>query len=244
MGHEWREQQGTMSMSPYKAMFNRVHPAGVPFVLGGFVAAVLSFWLISDMLGWLLLGLTAFVVYFFRDPERVTPDTDAVLVSAADGLVSRIDRSAPPPALEMGEGARWRISVFLSVIDVHVNRSPGAGTVLRRVYVPGRFINATLDKSSEENERLLLRIGRDDGSDFAVVQIAGLIARRIVCDLRVGDATEKGARFGLIRFGSRVDVYCPEGFEPCVAEGQTVTAGETPLAAAPEVARSLTGRTR
>ncbi|RMD86488.1 MAG: phosphatidylserine decarboxylase [Alphaproteobacteria bacterium] len=220
----------------------RVHRAGMPFVLASFALAILCLVLSLETLGWLLLALTLYILYFFRDPARTTPLHEAALVSPADGIVTRIDEVVPPEELEMGTTPRTRISIFLSVFDVHVNRAPCDGRVERLVYVPGRFLNATLDKASEENERQLIRLVRDDGGDLAVVQIAGLIARRIVCDLREGGRVEAGARIGIIRFGSRVDVYCPPGMAPMVLEGQRMVGGETVIAAAAPLAAPETGR--
>lgn len=208
-----------------------VHRAGAPFFISVFTLAVLAFAFGLGTLGTLALLLTLYIVYFFRDPERTTPAGDGFLVSAADGIVTSIDETAPPAELEMGDAPRLRISVFLSVFDVHVNRNPVSGRVARLVYVPGKFLNATLDKSSEENERQLVRIDMADGRAVAFVQIAGLIARRIVCQLAEGESVEAGARMGLIRFGSRVDVWCPPGMRAMVLEGQRVIGGETVIAA-------------
>jgi len=219
-------------MNPYRAMFNRVHRAGIPFVLASFAAALLCFLVISDTLGWLFLLVTAAMVYFFRDPERVIPEREGILVSPGDGLVALVDRAVPPEELEMGGEARTRISIFLSVLDVHVTRAPGEGRVGRLAYVPGRFRNAMDTAASEANERQLLRIDGADGADVGVALIAGLIARRIVCPLEEGQTLGRGERIGIIRFGSRADLYCPVGWQPLVAEGQRAVGGETPLAAA------------
>ncbi len=220
----------------------RVHRAGMPFILGTFALAILCFSLSLTTLGWLLDGLTLYMLYFFRDPVRTTPVLDAALVSPADGVVTRIDEAIPPEELEMGTAPRPRISIFLSVFDVHVTRSPATATAARLVYVPGRFVNATLDKASEENERQLVRLDLADGRSLAVVLIAGLIARRIVCEVKEGQAVEAGARIGIIRFGSRVDVYCPEGMQPMVLEGQRMVGGETLIAAAGPLAAPVEGR--
>lgn len=208
-----------------------VHRAGAPFFLGSLALAVLALAFGLEGLGLALLLLTLYIVYFFRDPDRTTPEGSGFLVSAADGIVTSIAEIAPPAELGMGDEPRLRISTFLSVFDVHVNRNPASGTVSRLVYVPGKFLNATLDKSSEENERQLVRIDMDDGRAVAFVQIAGLIARRIVCQLEEGGRVEAGARMGLIRFGSRVDVWCPPGMRAMVIEGQRVIGGESVLAA-------------
>lgn len=218
-------------MDPFRSAFNRVHKEGIPFVLIAFGLAVLSMIFLSDTLGWILIVLGLYVVYFFRDPVRVTPLYDDALISPADGIVSKIEDSTPPAELEMGDGKRVRISIFLSVLNVHVNRVPSDGTVSKLVYVPGKFINATLDKASEDNERQLVRLDRADGRSLAFVQIAGLIARRIVCNLESGQTVEAGERFGIIRFGSRMDIYCPEGMVPAIATGQAVIGGETVIAA-------------
>jgi phosphatidylserine decarboxylase len=206
-----------------------IHPAGWPFVLGGAIAAILGYWLWTP-LGNLLALATAWMLYFFRDPERVTPQRPGVIVSAADGTVAAIEPAPPPAELGMGGAARTRISVFLNVFDVHVQRSPADGTVDATEYRPGLFVNAALDKASSDNERMSLRLELPGGGDLAVVQIAGLVARRIVCDAKPGDALRAGQRYGLIRFGSRVDVYLPEGATPLVAVGQRAVGGETVLA--------------
>jgi len=185
---------------------------------------------VSEPLGYAGAVLTAWCAYFFRDPERVTPTRDELIMSAADGTVQLIDQAPPPEELGMGNGARWRVAVFMNVFDVHVNRIPADGTVAALRYRPGRFVNASLDKLSEGNERQSLRLTMVDGRDLAVVQIAGLIARRIVCDVVEGQAVKAGERFGMIRFGSRVDVYLPAEVEPLVAVGQRAIAGETVLA--------------
>ncbi|RMF16761.1 MAG: phosphatidylserine decarboxylase [Alphaproteobacteria bacterium] len=210
----------------------RLHPQGQPFILIGLLLTIAAFVFLPQAVGWLLLIATGFVVFFFRHPLRTTPLISDALVSAADGIVTSVEEVPPPPELSMGDEPRLRISVFLSVFDVHVNRMPADGIVRQAVYVPGKFLNAALDKASEDNERQLLRIERPSGDDFAVVQIAGLIARRIVCDVVPGDEVSAGKPFGIIRFGSRVDVYCPLGFHPWVIEGQRMVGGETILAAA------------
>ena len=207
----------------------RINKAGWPFImLFGAAAVAASF--VSEPLGYAGAVLTAWCAYFFRDPERVTPTRDELIMSAADGTVQLIDQAPPPEELGMGNGARWRVTVFMNVFDVHVNRIPADGTVAALRYRPGRFVNASLDKLSEGNERQSLRLTMVDGRDLAVVQIAGLIARRIVCDVVEGQAVKAGERFGMIRFGSRVDVYLPAEVEPLVAVGQRAIAGETVLA--------------
>ena len=205
------------------------HPAGRPFIIGGAVVLVLGL-LFAHWVAWLALLFCVFCCYFFRDPERVAPGRIGAVLAPADGHVVSVAPAVPPAELGLGAVPRWRVGIFLSVLDVHVNRVPADGTVTRIAYRHGRFINASLDKASDENERNALAIRLPDGRQLAVVQIAGLIARRIVCDLREGDAVRAGARFGIIRFGSRTDLYLPEGVRPLVAEGQTMIGGETVLA--------------
>jgi len=206
------------------------HPAGRPFILGGAVA-VLAGVIFAPWLAWLGAAFSLFCLYFFRDPERVAPDRDGVLVAPADGRVVSVALAAPPAELELGTAVRWRVAIFLSVLDVHVNRVPINGTVTRIAYRHGKFLNASVDKASTDNERNALAIRLADGREIAVVQIAGLIARRILCDVREGDAVRTGARFGIIRFGSRTDLYLPEGVLPLVREGQLMIGGETVIAA-------------
>lgn len=206
-----------------------VHADGYKFVAAGAVATLLLFLLWSP-LGWVALVATLYVAYFFRDPDRVTPMREGLVIAPADGRVSSVETLVPPAELGLGEGERVRVSIFLSVFDVHINRSPIAGRIKRRLYVPGAFLNAALDKASEENERQALIIETPSGMDIAVVQIAGFIARRIVTFSREGDSVGTGQRFGLIRFGSRVDTYLPPGRRALVSVGQTAVAGETILA--------------
>jgi phosphatidylserine decarboxylase len=206
-----------------------VHREGTPFIAAGAVATLFFLWLWPP-LGWIFAVLTLYVVYFFRDPDRVTPLRDGLIVSPADGKVSSIETVKPPAELGLGEEPRVRVSVFLSVFDVHINRAPVAGRITRSHYFPGAFMNAALDKASEENERRSLIIETATGTQIGVVQIAGLVARRIVTFAREGDSVGIGERFGLIRFGSRVDVYLPEGVAALVGEGQTCIAGETVIA--------------
>jgi phosphatidylserine decarboxylase len=205
-----------------------IHREGIPFIAGlGLLTVVLS-WL-STPLGWLGAILTAWCLYFFRDPPRVTPVREGIIVSPADGRVSRITNSVPPKELDLGERPLPRVSVFMSVFDCHVNRSPVTGRIDRIVYHHGAFVNADLDKASENNERNSFVIATGGGR-VGVVQIAGLVARRIVCFVHEGTSVAAGERIGLIRFGSRLDVYLPEGARALVAEGQTAVAGETILA--------------
>ena len=205
-----------------------VHPEGYIFI-AGFALVALVFGYIWTPLGWIGAILTGWCAYFFRDPRRVTPVEEGIVVSPADGVVSMIGAFAPPPELGLGTAPMQRISVFMSVFDCHVNRAPVQGRITKIAYKPGLFLNADLDKASEDNERSSLIIEGPSGR-FGVVQIAGLIARRIVSFAREGDALAAGDRFGLIRFGSRVDVYLPAGGRVLVAPGSRAIAGETVLA--------------
>jgi phosphatidylserine decarboxylase len=205
------------------------HPAGRPFLLGGAAVFVLGL-LLAHWLAWLAVLFVLFCLYFFRDPERVPPGRPGLLLAPADGRVVAVAAVPPPPELGLGTAPRWRVGIFLSVLDVHVNRVPADGTVTRIAYRHGRFLNASLDKASSDNERNALAIRLWDGREIAVVQIAGLIARRILCDVREGDTVRAGDRFGIIRFGSRTDLYLPEGVAPLVAIGQSMIGGETVLA--------------
>ena len=207
-----------------------VHREGYRFVAIFLGVALVFFILGWGWLGWIGLVLTLWCAYFFRDPERVTPLRQGLVVSPADGRISAVENVVPPPELGLGEAPRERVSIFMNVFDVHVNRSPVEGRVLRIAYVPGRFLSADLDKASEENERQGLAIEAPDGSTLGVVQIAGLVARRIVRFVEEGADLQAGERFGLIRFGSRVDVYLPEGRTSLVGVGQRTIAGETVLA--------------
>jgi phosphatidylserine decarboxylase len=205
-----------------------IHREGYPFIAAFIVASLVLFWLWTP-LGWLAAIAAVWCAYFFRDPERVTPVRDGIVVAPADGRISRVTNAVPAKELELGERPLPRVSIFMSVFDCHVNRSPVTGKIERIVYRPGAFVNADLDKASEDNERNCFLIATDGGR-IGVVQIAGLVARRIVCFVRQGASVGIGERIGLIRFGSRVDVYLPEGVRPLVAEGQTAIAGETILA--------------
>ena len=186
--------------------------------------------MIWQPLGWIGLVLTVWCFYFFRDPERVTPDKPDLVVSPADGTVQMITKVKAPEELGLGDAKFTRISVFMSVFNVHVNRAPAEGKILKSVYVPGKFLNATLDKASKDNERQILAMKTKGGKTLCFVQIAGLVARRILCEATEGMEYKAGERFGLIRFGSRLDVYLPEGVEPQVCLGQTMVAGETVIA--------------
>ena len=211
-------------------VFPPPHPAGRRFILGGSIAAALGL-----LLGWWLtiLGLifTLFCVFFFRDPERVPPPGPGSILAPADGRVVSVAPGVPPAELGLGAETRWKVSIFLSVLNVHVNRVPASGTVTRIAYHHGAFLNASLDKASEANERNAIALRLPDGREMAVVQIAGLIARRILCSVREGDSVHAGDRFGIIRFGSRTDLYLPEGVLPLICIGQTMIGGETVIAA-------------
>ncbi len=206
-----------------------MHPEGRKFV-AIFAAITLVLFLIWDVLGWVGVGLTIWCYYFFRDPERVSPQGDSLVLSPADGIVSLIEPAVPPSELGLPDTPLTRVSVFMSVFNCHINRAPVAGEITAVSYRPGKFFNASLDKASSDNERNSLVIRRDDGRDIVVVQIAGLVARRIVCFVKPSDRVMSGERFGLIRFGSRLDVYLPQGVDPLVRVGQTMIAGETILA--------------
>ncbi|MTH78001.1 phosphatidylserine decarboxylase [Paracoccus aestuariivivens] len=206
-----------------------MHPEGRRFV-AIFAAITLVLFLLWEPLGWLGVILTIWCYYFFRDPERVTPARPGLVISPADGIVSLIEKAVPPAELGMSDMALTRVSVFMSVFNCHVNRAPVAGKVTAVAYRPGKFFNASLDKASVDNERNSLCIEMPDGRQLAVVQIAGLVARRIVCFVKPGDTVQTGGRFGLIRFGSRLDVYLPPGVEPLVSIGQTMVAGESIIA--------------
>ena len=205
-----------------------VTPEGYPFIGAFALASLILFWLWSP-LGWLGTLATIWCAYFFRDPPRVTPVRDGLVVAPADGRISQVTSAVPPNDLDLGSKPLPRISIFMSVFDCHVNRSPVSGKVEKIVYHPGKFLNADLDKASLDNERNCLVIATP-AMRVTVVQIAGLVARRIVCFVRAGQSVGAGERFGMIRFGSRLDVYLPEGTTPLVATGQTSIAGETVLA--------------
>src|SRR6201996_6040622 len=210
-----------------------IHREGWPFIALFAGMNVIAF-LIAIWLGLLLLPLTIWCVAFFRDPERVTPDGPGLIICPADGKLLPLAEAAPPEELGLGPSPRTRLSIFMNVFNVHVNRSPVSGTVIGKSYRPGKFFNASFDKASIFNERMSLRLrpeGDAEGArDLAVVQIAGLVARRIVCDSVAGQKVQRGARFGIIRFGSRVDVYLPPGCTILAAPGSFVRAGETVLA--------------
>jgi len=205
------------------------HKAGYPFILGGLALAVVGL-IVWHPIAWAGILFTLFCLYFFRDPERITPPRAGVIVAPADGLVVSIERAPPPAELGLTGEPRTRVAIFLSVLDVHVNRAPIAATVEKIAYHPGLFLAAADNKASDDNERnsLLLRLA--DGTQMVVVQIAGLIARRILCDAQEGQQLATGQRFGIIRFGSRTDLYLPDGVEPQVLVGQRMIGGETVIA--------------
>ncbi len=220
-----------------------INSAGWPFI-ALFAVVSLGASYLSEPLGWVGVVLTAWCIYFFRDPDRVTPTKKGLVISPADGRVCLIDEAAPPPELEMGDKPMVRVCVFMNVFNVHVNRAPMDGTITKIAYHPGKFFNAELDKASEHNERQALAMKTTDGQDIAFVQIAGLVARRIVCNATEGQMIAAGERFGLIRFGSRVDVYMPVGTNPQVAVGQLCIAGETIIADLGSNLETITGETR
>ncbi len=219
-------------LTAVKWRFPSVHPEGRKFALISAFVSLLGFVLLPDTVGWLLLGLTIWVAAFFRDPIRTTPQDPALIVAPADGLVTMISRVPAPPELA-GEGGLSgefsRVSIFMSVFDVHINRTPIAGRIARVAYVPGKFLNADLDKASEDNERQHFLVEREDGVRIGFTQIAGLVARRIMAFVKEGDRVSAGERIGLIRFGSRVDVFLPAGTGAQVLLGQRTIAGETVL---------------
>jgi phosphatidylserine decarboxylase len=217
-----------------KWRFPAVHPEGRKYVVIAAAITLFIYWMVSHFLGWILVGGTIWTAAFFRDPVRTTPRGDRLIVAPADGLITMIAKVPPPPELRgpdgLADGDYTRVSIFMSVFDVHINRAPITGRVKRIAYVPGKFINADLDKASEDNERQHFLIEGSDGVRIGFTQIAGLVARRILSFVREGDVVESGQRVGLIRFGSRVDVYLPAGTSPKVLLGQRSIAGETVLA--------------
>jgi phosphatidylserine decarboxylase len=206
-----------------------LHPDGFKFVLAAVLATVLLF-LLWTPAGWAAAVVTLWMVYFFRDPWRVTPTREGLLVSPADGIVTSVTLARPPPELEMGDVEIARIGIFLNIFDVHVTRAPVGGRVVALRYTKGRFVNASHEEASVNNERMAIRVAPPEGPEIAYVQIAGLVARRIVCDLREGQRIVTGQRMGIIRFGSRVDVYCPPPYVTMVVAGQRMVGGETVLA--------------
>lgn len=216
-------------MTMLETFLKPMHPEGWRFV-GIFAVVTLGCFWLWEPLGWVALGLTVWCYYFFRDPVRSVPLGDSLILSPADGVISLIEPAVPPAELGMGPQPLTRVSVFMSVFNCHVNRMPVSGRVETIAYRPGTFVNASLDKASEDNERNALRIELPSGQTLAVVQIAGLVARRILCFAKPGQSLRAGDRFGLIRFGSRLDVYLSPGVAPMVALGQTMIAGESVIA--------------
>lgn len=206
-----------------------LHPDGFKFVAIGVVATLVLFLLWAPA-GWAAAVVTLWMVYFFRDPWRVTPIRPGLLISPADGVIVSLAAAPPPPELAMGDAAIMRIGIFLNIFDVHVTRAPVGGRVAAMRYTKGRFVNASLDKASLDNERLAIRVAPPEGPDVAFVLVAGLVARRIVCNLYDGQQIATGQRVGIIRFGSRVDIYCPPPYVPMVVAGQRMVGGETVLA--------------
>ena len=215
-----------------RTVFAPPHRAGWPFIAGGIVVTIAGL-ILTRWLFWPAAIFTLFSLYFFRDPERTPPNRPGAMVAPADGRVVSVMLAVPPEELGLGSEPRWRVATFLSVLNVHVNRVPATAAVTRIAYRHGAFVNASLDKASDLNERNALAMRLPDGRDYAVVQIAGLIARRILCDAKVGDTVARGARFGIIRFGSRTDLYLPPGVLPLVVVGQTMVGGETVMAELP-----------
>lgn len=230
----------TIDISWRRYLLPNINNEGWRFV-GIFAAVTALLAILWQPLGWIGLVLTIWCFYFFRDPERVTPEIANVVVSPADGIVQMITKVKAPAELGLGDKKFTRVSVFMSVFNVHVNRAPAEGKILKSVYVPGKFVSATMDKASSDNERQLLSMKTKSGKEIAFVQIAGLVARRILCEAKEGQDYKAGERFGLIRFGSRLDVYLPEGVEPQVCLGQTMVAGETVIANLESVAPQVEG---
>ncbi len=231
-----------MNLETIKKFIHPIHKEGYIFVAIFFIASLIlySIWCVLGVIGFIL---SAWCVYFFRDPVRYVPQNDGLVVSPADGTVVLIQKAKLPADLESDDDEeKTRVSIFLSVIDVHVNRMPVAGVVEKVKYHEGKFLSAETDKASDDNERNSLLIKTEDGKNYGVVQIAGLIARRIVCDAKEGREYARGERFGIIRFGSRVDLYLPSGLVPKVAIGQKVLGGETIIAEENPVKEELTAR--
>ncbi len=226
-----------------KIVFVPINRAGYPFIaiFAAVAVALYIWWTPAGVLGALL---TAWCVYFFRDPDRITPTADNLVISPADGVVQSVVKATPPPELNMGSESLTRVAVFMNVFNVHVNRVPISGVITAKHYRPGRFFNASLDKASEFNERMSLKVKTDKGVEIGFVQIAGLVARRILCYVEEGRAVQTGERFGLIRFGSRVDIFLPNDVQPLVIEGQTSIAGETVIADLSRTGEQLEGEVR
>ena len=216
-------------MKASDAVITPIHKEGHPFIVVFFVASLLLFFA-WEPLGWIGIIISAWCMYFFRNPDRVVPEQKGILVSPADGTVSAVTDVPPPAELGMGDEPRTRITVFLSVFNVHVNRTPAAGEITAVAYVPGEFVSAADEDAGERNERQLLRMTTEDGKDIAFSQVAGLVARKIICDAEMGQTYARGELFGLIRFGSRTDIYLDKGMTPLVSVGQTMIGGETVIA--------------
>lgn len=216
-------------MNIIKHFMPPIHREGFIFIILFLIVTIIVSYF-SDFLGAICLIASLWCVYFFRDPIRTVPVDDNLIVSPADGMIQKIEDVAPPSNLDMGTEPRTRVSIFLNVFNVHVNRVPASGTIKKLYYHPGKFFNASLDKASEFNERQEVSMTMKTGEEIAFSQIAGLIARRIVCDLKEEETIKSGERFGIIRFGSRMDVYLPKGISPLVSVGQTVIGGETVMA--------------
>jgi phosphatidylserine decarboxylase len=216
-------------MDTLRTVLVPIHREGWRFIAIFALVTLVLFW-IAAPLGWLGLIATLWCIYFFRDPPRVSPTRAGLILSPGDGVVQMIGRAVPPAELGMGSDALTRISIFLNIFNVHVNRVPADGQITALAYRPGKYLNAALDKASEENERQAVKLRLTDGREIAFVQIAGLVARRIVCELEEGQAVKAGQRFGMIRFGSRCDVYLEESMVPLIAVGQIAVGGETVLA--------------
>jgi len=216
-------------MRAIKSVLFPIHPEGYKFIA---IFAVITAFLfsVSEILGWIGVILTLWCAWFFRDPARVTPQRTGLVISPADGVVNMITEAVPPAELGLGDEPMPRVSVFMNVFNCHVNRMPVTGTVKKSLYRTGQFLSADLDKAAEANERQSLLVETEDGKELVVVQIAGLVARRILCFVHEDQDMQAGERFGLIRFGSRCDVYLPKGSVPLVAVGQSAIAGETVLA--------------
>ena len=229
-----KHQGGDLTTSTVKWRFPSTHPEGRKFAAGSAALTLFAFLLHWSFIGWLLVGLTVWVFAFFRDPIRTTPRGDNFIVAPADGLITMISKVPAPrevASVDGLEGSEYtRVSIFMSVFDVHINRSPVSGRVRKVAYIPGKFLNADLDKASDDNERQHVVVETATGVRIGFTQIAGLVARRILTFVREGDLVEAGERVGLIRFGSRVDVYLPAGTGPRVLLGQRAIAGETVIA--------------
>ena len=213
----------------FRIPFINVRPEGHLFIVI-FVVVAIVFFTVAQWLGFIGIILVGWCIYFFRDPDRVTPIEDGLIISPADGVIQMVGDAAPPPELDMGEVPMRRVSIFMNVFDCHVNRIPIDGKIIKNSYRPGKFLNASLDKASEDNERRSLVIRTEKGVKVVFVQIAGLVARRIVCWVDEGETLKVGERYGMIRFGSRIDVYLPKGTRLIAIPGQRAIAGETPIA--------------